>query len=233
MGPRKYRHRERGCLRGYYYQYYSLLGRRPSPSVRLTLILVPVVLLFLVLALLLRARLPSVADKPKSVSFKTRFRDMMHDMERRLDGEIMANSFREEFTDMMCSEAKRQLVATPRALATYALAAQSVSKPNAPMAPEAPWFAFRTTSPLDTKTHVGMIEYSGLRIYPALMKTASKLTPTQAVTIVAHLTVDRLNRLETFIRRLDASTTRVSAAIFVPKYLLDEGWSNIGTAATR
>jgi hypothetical protein len=48
----------------------------------------------------------------------------------------------------------------------------------------------------------------------------------QRVTIVAHLTIDRLIRLRTLIGRLDPRTTRVSAAIFVPHHLKTAFWSN-------
>ena len=77
-----------------------------------------------------------------------------------------------------------------------------------------------------------MIKYSGLRIHPS--NTAPEPSKSQIITVVAHLSLDRLNRLSTMIHRLNALTTRVSAAIFIPNQFLGTGmgaeWSNITLA---
>ena len=226
----KYHHhrRRRGCLRSYYYQYYIYCGRRPSRPVKLALVLAPALLVLL--SILWWARSPEAAGRtaaPQPISFKARFRDMIREVERRLDGEIMSNAFRGEFSPRMCSEAKRQLIAPPPPLAAYAADRRSASTSNRP---QAPWYAFRARPHTKKSQHLDVIEYSGLRIYPALSSVASQPYHSQMITVVAHLTVDRLERLSTFIHRLDASTTRVSAAIYVPNNFVDQGWSDVTAA---
>lgn len=125
----------------------------------------------------------------------------LRDMEERLVDETMANEVRSTFScKYVRPKYNNPLYNTRRA--------------------EAPWYNFRSR-----KVKQSMIAYSGMRIYPE-PRMSNDISISQHVTIVAHLTIDRLIRLRTLIARIDATTTRVSVAVYVPHHLKTIFWGN-------
>ena len=147
--------------------------------------------------------------------FRNKYRDIMREVERRLRSEIIANEIRHTFTENMCNKAKQEL--------ENPVISRSGSRRLSP------WYTFRASQ----GNYSGMIMYSGLRIYPSVPTSASAPTSEQVVTIVAHLTIDRLSRLAEFTHRLDTKSTRVSAAIFIPMYLMTEEWKDVDLARKK